>query len=494
MLIWLDLENLIRHVESGHRPSGIQRVTFELSASLVAAGGGAVRVCRHARAPHGFVELDWADVEARLAALMTRDAPARRDAPSPRERPEAAGALRRAFRRLPDEMRIPVHAVCQAEHEAARGLRSAGAAQLKAMRGLAAVAAGGWRLAAAAVRLRVLPRRRGVRVPDAFAPPVAFAAGDVLLAIGATWPFPDYAARIDAARRDGVRFAPFVYDLVPALFPEWSARSTTTGFRTWMETVLPQADRLFTISHATRRALRDHAKRAGLPIPEAIPVPVGAHFPRKADPDAAPLHPRPYVLFVSTIEPRKNHAGMLRLWREMIMQEKPDLVPDLILAGRIGWMSQDFITQCENAGWLGGKLRLIESPTDAELAILYRDCLFTIYPSFYEGWGLPVTESLGFGKPVVASNTAAIPEAGGRFCIYFDPNDLGDARRAISGLVRNPSRRAGLEADIARNYRPPSWPDAARLILDVLADDAVDLPAAPAVISLPAPALSSPTG
>ena len=74
-------------------------------------------------------------------------------------------------------------------------------------------------------------------------------------------------------------------------------------------------------------------------------------------------------------------------------------IPDLVFAGKIGWLTSDLIQQLENAGYLGGKIRFVNSPTEPELAALYQHCLFSVYPSLYEGWGLPVTESLCSANP-----------------------------------------------------------------------------------------------
>lgn len=89
-----------------------------------------------------------------------------------------------------------------------------------------------------------------------------------------------------------------------------------------------------------------------------------------------------------------------------------DAVPTLVFAGRVGWLVSDLMQQLENTQWLDGKIRFIQNPTDAELQRLYADCSFSVFPSFCEGWGLPVTESLAMGRPCVASNTTSIPEAG----------------------------------------------------------------------------------
>ena len=156
------------------------------------------------------------------------------------------------------------------------------------------------------------------------------------------------------------------------------------------------------------------------------------------------------MLMVGTIEARKNHGAMLRVWRRMLQTMPEAEVPDLVFAGKIGWLTTDLIQQLNNADWLGGKIRFINSPTEADLANLYQHCLFSVFPSLYEGWGLPVTESLGFGKTVVASHCSAIPEAGGEFCAYFDPDNINDAYEVICGLIENPSA--------SRPWKPGSPP------------------------------------
>ncbi|MDT8349839.1 glycosyltransferase, partial [Roseomonas mucosa] len=93
-------------------------------------------------------------------------------------------------------------------------------------------------------------------------------------------------------------------------------------------------------------------------------------------------------------------------------------------AGRVGWLVADLMQQLENAEWLGGKIRLVRDPSDEELLALYRGCRFTLFPSLFEGWGLPVSESLALGRPCIASNRTSLPEAGGALARYFDPDDL----------------------------------------------------------------------
>jgi len=147
----------------------------------------------------------------------------------------------------------------------------------------------------------------------------------------------------------------------------------------------------------------------------------------------------------------------------------PERVPDLIFAGRlVGGMVQRFNRNISHPG-LRERVKIVIEPEDQHLAELYADCLFTVFPSLYEGWGLPIGESLGFGKPVAASNRASMPEAGGGFCVYFDPQNVDEATAVIRDLIEQPKRLAEMKRRIARNFRPPSWADAARGLLSALA-------------------------
>ncbi len=178
--------------------------------------------------------------------------------------------------------------------------------------------------------------------------------------------------------------------------------------------------------------------------------------------------PGSYVLTVSTIEARKNHALLFRVWRRLLDEMPAAAVPTLVFAGRVGWLVDDLMRQLRNADYLGGKIVLIEDPRDGELAQLYAGCRFTVFPSFYEGWGLPVTESLGFGRPCIISNASALPEAGGTLARYFDPENGAEATRVIRRAIEDAEGTEAWGTRIAAEFRPVSWDDSARGILRAL--------------------------
>jgi glycosyltransferase involved in cell wall biosynthesis len=99
----------------------------------------------------------------------------------------------------------------------------------------------------------------------------------------------------------------------------------------------------------------------------------------------------------------------------------------------------------------------IESASDGDLEALYAGCLFSVFPSFYEGWGLPVTESFSFGRPCVISNATSLPEAGGDLARYFDPANTAEAYAVIRELIEQPETLRALRERTEREFQPVPW-------------------------------------
>lgn len=145
---------------------------------------------------------------------------------------------------------------------------------------------------------------------------------------------------------------------------------------------------------------------------------------------------KPYVLLVGT-GPRKNHNLALRAWR-ILKNVHDDSLPNLVFTG--SHTDADPVDNTINAV-------VFERPTDQELSALYSNCLFTFFPSIEEGWGLPVGESLWFGKLCVSSNGGSLIEAGNQDVIYFDPFSVSDCVRALS-VALDDDRRISIEKSI----------------------------------------------
>jgi glycosyltransferase involved in cell wall biosynthesis len=416
MTIWFDTSDLQRFYQAASRPTGIQRLNFEALAALATHEG--VRFCHR---QSGFRETDFPALAARIRTAGSLVSP-----PRVASSPGMSWLAQRA-RQLPPDLRLPLGS-----------LGRAGAQSAAALRDLA--------------RASLAYARPAKRVEGA---PVAFAAGDWLINLGASWDFAYNKDEMQALRARGTKIGLFVHDLIAALHPEWCTKGTIADISTWLRDIVPQADLLFANSRQTQA---DFATVMG---PQArIPV----VLPLGAAPSTPPGAPENYVLVVGTLEVRKNHAALLPVWRRLLATLPAASVPDLVFAGKPGWLTGDFLAQLDNANWLEQKIKFIQNPSEPELTRLYQQCRFTLFPSLYEGFGLPVTESLSFGKTVAASDRPAIREAGGEFCAYFDPENITSVTETVRGLL-DPVRVAELEARIAQEYRPASWGDTASEIM-----------------------------
>ncbi len=491
MTIWFDVEDMVQYFRNGNRRiSGIQRVSFEIfraAKTLEAEGGPAIGFVRHgARAP-SLIPVAWADLLADFGgdgpasapraptvaeALAVAEAPAVPAVTRERPRGAARTLARRVADRLPPNVRGPLvlAAVMQVQVVAALARFTAASAAYPARRG-----------AAASVRAARRLAKRPPPPPPKLAHAGSFARlsqpGDVLLVLGAPWNrerYGDMARWLRDERR--MRFGVLVHDLVPVRHPEWCHRGVPRMFREWYADVLPFCDVVFANSRHTAADVTAWTREGGIVLNGPVQVlPIGSGFGAAAPARAMPGLPAPgsYVLFVSTLEARKNHALLFRIWSKLLDAvaegaRSAESVPDLVFAGRIGWLVADLLAQLENTRWLAGRIKFVADPDDAELRALYAGCLFTVFPSWHEGWGLPVTESLALGKPCVSSDAASLPEAGGTWCRYFDPGSVGSAYAAVSAVLDDRAGLAAWEAEIRAGFVPVPWTRTAAALTGLL--------------------------
>lgn len=287
-------------------------------------------------------------------------------------------------------------------------------------------------------------------------------AGDVVLFLGAVW-IAD--AVMLAARRlhaDGARCVYLLYDLTPVLQTGHTA-AVNHLFERYLSLVLATASRVPAISASSRRDFEHYAERSGLLAPPgaATGLPSGL-VPHS---DVANPWSRPFVLFVGTIEARKQHALAFEAWRRL--RESHTDLPDLVCIGRLGWHSEDFLEPYVHTRGLDGLVSVLShSVSDDAVAAFLQHAEFTIYPSAYEGWGLPVSESLAFGKVVIAANNSSIPEAGGELASYFATGDLDDFIGVIERDGLDPARRRELESRIRTEFHDVTWQHVADILIN----------------------------
>jgi glycosyltransferase involved in cell wall biosynthesis len=292
--------------------------------------------------------------------------------------------------------------------------------------------------------------------------------GDTIVSLGAGWGVPNYIKHIaEAKRRYGVKYAILIHDLIPIEYDSLVEPHHVEQFRNWLHQAIPVADVVLSVSKHSRDALIRLAAETGWSLPPVEVVPPGAGVNDRLL-GREPLAPRGqrkidlparYVLLVSTIEIRKNHRLLVRVWRRLIERHGADAVPALIFAGQIGWLVDDLLAELAASDYLDGKIMLLPGLADDELRQAYRSSLFTVFPSLCEGWGLPIAESLMHGKFCVASNRTSIPEVGGDLIDYFDPANEDDALAKIERLLLDPGYLTAREARLRAEYRPRAWAD-----------------------------------
>jgi glycosyltransferase involved in cell wall biosynthesis len=412
-------------------PVGIVRVEQEYCRWLLAqepAQVGEIRFCRFDRTGGDFIEVPGQQVLAQIEAQALPLA----DMPAPRPAPGRV-ALRQLIVRLPQPL-------AQLVHRAAAWRRQRRRPALALVRAFAA-------------RLR----RPGRELVAPFAP------GDRLVSLGLDWDTLDQAALYRIKQRHRLVVTLMCYDLIPVLFPHLVVLPAG-NFAAYIVDAAWCADRLVCISECTRRDLETTLRRLGAPQPPTAVVHLGAQVASGAAVAPAGLgdDPRPFVLFVSTIERRKNHELLYRAW---VRLRERGLAPHrLVLVGMSGWGVADLLADLRLDPRIQGDILLLDRVTDAELAWLYRHCAFTVFPSLYEGWGLPVAESLACGKFCLASNAASLPEVGGPLIEYLDPWDLPAWVERLAHYMAAPQALAAHEQRIARDYQPPAWADTAATI------------------------------
>ncbi|MGE0501537.1 MAG: glycosyltransferase family 4 protein [Rhizobiaceae bacterium] len=297
-------------------------------------------------------------------------------------------------------------------------------------------------------------------------PPLELAPGDVSFGIQSDWTHTDIVAI--AANRDkaGSRHVVLCHDIIPILFPEWYSGHDVATFTRYYDKAFEAADRVVFTSGRTLDDARAHCKMIGVTMRETAIVPLGSDpFVRGGAPAPLPpgLEPGNFALFVSTIEPRKNHKLLLDAWRKLIADGTIAATGyRLVFVGRPGWMMGAFLEDMRTDPVLAGSAVHLSGVDDATLATLYRDAGFCLYPPIYEGFGLPPVEALQYGKALIASSGGPMPEVVGDFAICLDPRDTAAWTAKMRDWIAGSEERDRFATRAAVEYRAVTWEESAR--------------------------------
>ncbi|CAB3782140.1 glycosyltransferase family 4 protein [Pararobbsia alpina] len=263
--------------------------------------------------------------------------------------------------------------------------------------------------------------------------------------------FPRY---YHAMTRRNARSVFMVHDLIPLTHAEYCRPGVDEAHRRRIHTALKYANGLITNSQATLESLAAEACTANLPMPPSVVarlasgVTLRARGPRPLD--------APYFVMLGTIEPRKNHWFILHVWRRLV-EQLGETAPKLVVIGRRGWECENVVDMLERCAQLPGVVIEEGSCSDEQLHAYLQHTQALLFPSFVEGYGMPLIEALALRVPVLASDLDVFHEIADDIPDYLDPLDGPGWLARIRAYARAdcPARAAQL-ARIDR-FREPTW-------------------------------------
>jgi len=183
---------------------------------------------------------------------------------------------------------------------------------------------------------------------------------------------------------------------------------------------------------------------------------------------------QPFLLTVGDLQPRKNHLGLIRAFERLIASH-PELPHHLVVVGKESWRGSA-VRDAAKASPVASRIHFTGFVTDPELHQLYGACDLFVYPSFYEGFGLPILEAMACGRAVACSNTSAMPEVADSAAILFDPRSTDELVLAMRDLLLNPELRMRMERLGAQRAALFSWEHTAAKTLNVYYECAGEQP------------------
>jgi glycosyltransferase involved in cell wall biosynthesis len=446
--LWIDMSTLLRWEG---KVTGIPRTVSQLVDELAKRPGLHPRLCCFNFWLGTYEEVSMMATPGAYATRLARKDAAGSGTTRPAGRPTWRDRLRPLHRILPTDLQHASREGYSALRYLARFLfRSCRTSLSNLGRGLARGAA------------RLVLRKKDR---------ILFRDGDVLFVPGASWDdlgaF-DALARIKQTRR--LLVVPIVYDVIPAKLPQVCQPLLPKLFAPWIRKLLAQSDLVLTISRYSRDDLLALAEEWGVSAPPVEVIRLGdapTGFDRAIRPTILPPDVETFALCVGTFEVRKNHWLLYHVWRRLIEQYGLR-TPPLVLAGRMGWATKDVLQQIQTDPLVRDRIFLLFDVTDEELSWLYTHCLFTLYPSHYEGWGLPVAESLAHAKHCICTDATSAPEVGGVLVDYHDPLDAMHCLDLVKRALFEPGYREGREARIRAEFHGATWGDCAAQIIPLI--------------------------
>lgn len=431
-VVWIDATDL--SVWKGYF-TGTQRVTYEMAVRFHEQVPSA-RFFGYDERGRKFYEVDFTQIKAAIIQSQNSVEPVRKQG---LHRPSIKGVVRaqslKVYRNLPFSIK--------------QQLTPARKDKLKTT----------YHLLKKAKKVVVPKRQQLPKARLANSPSITFTEHDTVVLLGKPWDTPTFVDILGAQKRtQNFRIFHLIYDMIPVFLPHTFGKPLPEDYTRYMFEALSLADHVFAISESTKRDVTKFCKEELLPTPPISVLRLGDSVmdisALKEHDSVAGVKPESYILCVGTIEVRKNHTLLYTAYKEALSRGID--MPDLVIVGGKGWYTGDVLYQFKHDPELKNKVHIVHGITDKQVAWLYHHCLFTVYPSVYEGWGLPIAESLAYGKVCVASSASSMTEIAGDLIDYFSPYDSAACAKSIETYLDAPTRDAK-EAEIRKIYKSSTW-------------------------------------
>jgi glycosyltransferase involved in cell wall biosynthesis len=286
---------------------------------------------------------------------------------------------------------------------------------------------------------------------------LVFGANDTVVLLGKPWDTSKFIGCLQAQKlKQDFRVVNLVYDLIPSFLPQVFGKPLPRDYTCYMFEALSLSDQVLAISESTKKDVARFCELENLKQPATSVIRLGDR-PTQEDTGATPnqrLVGKDFILCVGTVEVRKNHALLYAAYKQGCRQGLK--LPKLVIVGGKGWYTGDITYQIQNDPELKDLVEIEHHVDDRQLKWLYQNCLFTVFASVYEGWGLPIAESLGYGKVAIASDSSSMPEIASDLIDYFSPYDASGCLKLIT-KYQDKATRLKKEAQIKKSYKPTSW-------------------------------------
>ncbi|WP_343551223.1 glycosyltransferase [Pantoea sp.] len=297
-----------------------------------------------------------------------------------------------------------------------------------------------------------------------------FQNGDQVLSVGIDWTTELLQFITEAKKTKTFKFTQVIYDLTPVITPHLHAEENSMKYHNFLESVAKASDQIIFGGATAQRDAHLYFKEHDWPIECSDYIKFGSDIVSTKsdnnDGDDEILKKleieQPFILTVGTIEIRKNHETLYKTYLNLL--DKDQIPPLLIIAGKPGWKISSFLESLQNDLRVRKYIRYI-SPSDSELDVLYRRCMFTVLSSMYEGWSLTLPESLSYGKVCITSDVDPLREVGEGLVPFVHPWNVEQWGDEIIRLFKDENYRTSLEQKIHKNWKSITWQDCAKSLV-----------------------------